>query len=472
MLADLVPSPTAAHPTPLAALPSAAAEDPYPAGLLAADLLPPGGALPDLWLGLGLLAGAGLAAFGSLATASLVGYSPSRFGELLAQRGRPECADELDRRDSEYLVVATLYSAAGWILALICLTQATRPATLPWALFAFVGAMVLVAGSLPAAIAQVRAERTVLAVLPALRGPWWLLRWPLVLPLMLVTRLLLRSLGLQRTKPADAAEVKEQVMAAVADSVEDEALPPAERTWIGNIVGLRDLQVSTLMTPRPDVVAFPESLTLGEAVQQALEHGFSRYPVYRDRIDEIVGVFNVKDALALASGNADRGAPVRSMLRPPLFVPETTGAAQLLRQFQAGNQHMAVVIDEYGVTVGIVTVEDVVEQIVGDIGDEYDSPNEADEPAGVRVLEPGRIVELPARTEVAKVNELLGTELPESGDWETIAGLVLARLNHIPTVDEVVVVDNVEFRVLAADDRRVLQLRATLLTPAEAEDAG
>ena len=476
MLSPAVPSPTA---LPIPALPPSAvpAEAPYPTVAAAADVAIPGPNIADLLPSLGMLGGMALAAFGALAAACLVGYSPTRLAELLANRGRQELAAELDRRDTEYLVVASLYSTCGWVLSLVSLSQAVPPSGLPWAMLVFVGVMVLLAGSLPTAVAQVRAERALLLVLPAMRPTWFALRWPLVLPLMATTRLVLRSMGLQRPRKTDPAEVKEQVLAAVADAVADtdadDSLPDSERTWIGNIVGLKDLQVSTLMTPRPDIVAFPESLSLGDAVQKALEHGFSRYPVYRDRIDEVVGVFNVKDALALAKGDRAAAAqPVRTMLREPLFVPETTGAAQLLKRFQAGNQHLAVVIDEYGTTVGIVTVEDVVEQIVGDIGDEYDPPAAATDATAVRVVEAGRVLELPARTVVAEVNELLGTSLPESGDWETVAGLVIARLNHIPTVGETVVVDNVEFRVLQADDRRVHLLRATLLSPEVAEERG
>lgn len=476
MLSPAVPSPTAVLPPTLPPC-AAAAEDPYPTFVAAADVVIPGPTIADLLPGLGIVGGMALAAFGALAAACLVGYSPTRLSELLASRGQQACADELDRRDTEYLVVASLYSTCGWVLSLVSLSQAVHASGLPWAMFVFVGVMVLLAGSLPTAVAQVRADRALLLVLPALRPTWFVLRWPLVLPLMATTRLLLRAMGLQRTRKPDTAEVKEQVLAAVADAVADtdadDSLPDSERTWIGNIVGLKDLQVSTLMTPRPDILAFPESMTLGDAVQKALEHGFSRYPVYRDRIDEIVGVFNVKDALALAKGDRAAAAqPVRTMLREPLFVPETTGAAQLLRRFQAGNQHLAVVIDEYGTTVGIVTVEDVVEQIVGDIGDEYDPPSAASDGTAVRVVEAGRVLELPARTEVATVNEQLGTSLPETGDWETVAGLVIARLNHIPTVGEAVVVDNVEFKVLQADDRRVHLLRATLLSPEVAEERG
>jgi CBS domain containing-hemolysin-like protein len=218
-------------------------------------------------------------------------------------------------------------------------------------------------------------------------------------------------------------------------------------------------------------------MPLREAVEKAREHGFSRYPVYRDRIDEVTGVFYVKDALRLLQDDGKQlaDAPLRTMLRDVLFVPETTGAAQLLRRFQAGNQHLAVVIDEYGTTVGIVTVEDVLEAIVGDIGDEYDAPATTATAADgdrVRIVETGRVVELPARTGVAEVNQLLGSELPEDGDWETIAGLVIARLDHIPVVDETVAIDGVEFRVLQADERRIRRLRATLLAPQPAEGSG
>jgi len=159
-------------------------------------------------------------------------------------------------------------------------------------------------------------------------------------------------------------------------------------------------------------------------------------------------------------------------MRETLFVPETMGAAQLLRRFQAGHQHMAIVLDEYGTTAGVVSVEDVLERIVGDIGDEYDDPHETTPaPEQIRVIEAGRVLEIPARTTVAEVNELLGTELSEEGDWETVAGLVIARCSHIPRVDETVVVDGVEFRVLAADERRVQRLRATALAPQPAEES-
>ena len=217
-------------------------------------------------------------------------------------------------------------------------------------------------------------------------------------------------------------------------------------------------------------------MTLRQAVEQALEHEWSRYPVYKERLDEVVGVFYVKDALRMLQSDPkqlDENA-LSSLLREPLFVPETTGAAQLLRRMQAGNQHMAIVIDEYGTTAGLATVEDLIEEIVGEIEDEYDPPSsEVDDSEQIRIVEAGRVLELPARTTVQDVNRVLDAQLPDTGDWETLAGLVIAACNRIPTTGEVVVVDGVEFRILEADERRVQRLRVTALSQpaATSEDA-
>lgn len=438
-----------------------------PGSPLLGGILHGGASLLGLWI----------TALGALAVASLIGYSPARLRQMLEEGGGEERHQHRapgERTDDEYLIVSWLLVVSGIWLGAANMQRVLPPDAQTWGMALFGLGLLLLGGSLPFAIARVRPERTLLAMLPTLRGCWFVLRWPVVLPILHTTRLLLRVFGRATPPPSDAADVQKQVMAAVADTVTDASLPAVERTWIGNIVGLQDLQVSTVMTPRHDIVAFPESMPLQEAVRKALEHGFSRYPIYRERIDEVIGIFYAKDALRLALDTGRQTSiPLRSMLREPLFVPETTGAGQLLRRFQAGNQHMAIVIDEYGTTVGLVTVEDVLEQIVGDIGDEYDPPPSAartDE--SIQIVEAGRVLEFPARTTVAEINQQLGTTLPEDGDWATIAGLVIARLNHIPAVDETITIDGVEFRVLQADERRIRRLRATLLAAEPAEGQG
>jgi putative hemolysin len=501
MLAPLVPRPLADR-TP-ANLPSPttgdAAEDPFPspgpnpgrspqiaaAGLAPSAMLAAAQDMPTMSFAATIspvhaavaLAACAAASIGALSTASLIGYSPARLAQLLDENGHPDAAvlsAEVDRRETEYLVVAALYTAAGWVVGLWALTAAFDEHSLPWALATWIALMLCVAGTLPAVAAETRAERSVLWLLPALRFAWRPLRWPLVLPLLGATHLVVRMLRLRNAQKANAAEVQKQILAAVTDQVATDELADTERTWIANIVALKSRQVSTVMTPRPDIVALPDTLTLREAIETALEHGFSRYPVYHERIDEVVGVFHVKDALRVLHETPDRitTTKVAEAMREPMFVPETTGVAQLLRRAQASNQHMVIVIDEYGTTVGLATVEDLLEEIVGEIDDEYDleDATEAAEER-IRVLEAGRVLEVPARSTVADVNELLGSDLPEDGDYETVAGLVIAHCHHIPTVGEKITVGEVEFEVLEADDRRVQRLRATSIAHEAAEGA-
>lgn len=421
------------------------------------------------------IAAAVVGSCGAIAAGSLIGYSPARLSQLLDERRRPDkdkLVQELAARGREYFIVATIFAGLGCVLGLLALDSAVDPGTYPWALGTWAALMLFLAGSLPGAIAVNRSEGAVLLTLPLLRAGWYLLRWPLVLPLHGLTSLTVRALRLQREQADNTAEVQKQVMAAVADNVDEAELAGAERTWIGNIIALKDQQVSTVMTPRPDIIALPESISLHEALEQALEHEFSRYPVYRERIDEVVGIFYIKDALRLMQQGKKQmtETPLRALLRDPLFVPETTSTAQLLHRVQAGNQHMAIVIDEYGTTVGLATVEDLVEEIVGEIEDEYDPPtSEQAEEEQIRVIEEGRVLEIPARTSVQDLNRMLDSQLSDEGDWDTVAGLVINSCNRIPRPGETVVIGDCEFRVLEADERRVHRLRVTVIAPAEAE---
>ena len=424
------------------------------------------------------ISGAALGAFGAIAAASLLGYSRALLAEEIAtefadadNEKREQLHAEIARRDTEYLAVAFAFTVAGWITGLWALRLAVAPDYYGTALVTFGAAMLLVTGSLPVAITRSRAERTLRAVRPAVHMGWVLLRWPLVLPLLQLTRASLWALRI-RTRPSNTAEKQKQVMAAVADSTDD-TLEGEERTWISNIIGLKDLHVSTIMTPRPDIIAFAEETRLSEAVEAALEQGFSRYPIYRERIDEVVGILYVKDALRVLheNGQAAPTSTVKTMMRDTLIVSETMGAAQLLRRFQSGNQHMAIVLDEYGTTAGIVSVEDVLEQIVGDITDEYDDePGDDSNGEQVTVVQEGRIVEVPARATVEEVNTLLGCALPQEGDWETIAGLVIAHSSRIPRPNETIVIGDVEFCILAGDERRLKRLRIRLLETQVAEE--
>jgi CBS domain containing-hemolysin-like protein len=250
-------------------------------------------------------------------------------------------------------------------------------------------------------------------------------------------------------------------MAAVSDSVDEDALADDEKAWIGNIIGLKDQQVSTIMTPRPDMIAIQADTPLREAVRIAQEHGFSRYPIYREKADEITGLFFAKDALRHMHHGADADQPVQTLMRPALFVPESMPVPQLLRRMQAEKIHLAIVLDEYGTTSGLVSVEDVLEEIVGDIHDEYDADGET-EALQVEILEQGRAAEVPGRMTVSQLNEKLALGLSQDGEWETVAGYVIHHANRIPAPGEALTIEGVEFRVVAGDARKIERLRVAL----------
>ena len=221
-----------------------------------------------------------------------------------------------------------------------------------------------------------------------------------------------------------------------------------EAEMIDKIFGLGDTTVREIMVPLVEVVAVPSTTTPDEAVAVMLERGFSRLPIFRQRVTNLVGVVTAMDLLR-------RGASVRALeelMRQPYYVPETKRIDDLLREMQRSGVHLAVVVDEYGGSTGIVTLEDIVEQIVGDIQDAHDRA-----PASMERLPDGSYRVL-ARTEVDEINKALGWDLPKE-DYETVAGLVLATLHRIPRTGEEFQVRGYTITVLEADTRRVVVVK-------------
>ncbi|HUH02356.1 MAG TPA: hemolysin family protein, partial [Kofleriaceae bacterium] len=206
-----------------------------------------------------------------------------------------------------------------------------------------------------------------------------------------------------------------------------------------------------VMVPLSEVTALDETTTIGEAALEVADKQHSRMPVYRSRVDDIVGVLHVFDLLQ--AGPLAKGKSVAEIARPATYVPENKPAAQLLVELQRSGDHIAVVVDEYGGAVGIVTVEDILEEIVGEIEDEYD-----EQPSPIRQERPG-VWRLEARTSVERVNTELGLELPFSEDYETLAGLLLERFKRIPEPGESLAMGNVTIRVISASDRAVEEVQ-------------
>lgn len=229
-------------------------------------------------------------------------------------------------------------------------------------------------------------------------------------------------------------------------------LDDTEAEIITNVFDLSETAVRAVMTPRPDVTALPVDSDLARTLDTILSSGHSRIPVFENTVDNVVGIVHAKDLLRLFQ-EGRTGAELRKVMRPAHFVPETKKVGGLLEEFRRSNQQFAIVQDEYAGTAGIVTIEDLLEEIVGDIRDEYD----VDEP-DVQVLSASESL-IDGRMGILDVNERLGVDLPND-EYDTIGGLVFGLLGHEPVVGERVTQDSIEFYVEQMDGRRIRSLRA------------
>ncbi len=222
-------------------------------------------------------------------------------------------------------------------------------------------------------------------------------------------------------------------------------------------IQVADLQVRDIMVPRSQVISIRADQSPREFLPAVISAAHSRYPVVGESLDEIIGVLLAKDLLPLILREEQHGFDIKELLRPATFVPESKRLNVLLREFRANHNHMAIVIDEYGGVAGLVTIEDVLEQIVGDIEDEPD----VEEDSYIRPLPSGDFL-VKALTPIENFNEFFGSEFPDD-EFDTVAGLVMSTFGHLPKRNEITEIDGFRIRVLNADSRRVHMLRVSRL---------
>ncbi len=239
-----------------------------------------------------------------------------------------------------------------------------------------------------------------------------------------------------------------RVMADVA--AEEESIELEERELIHSIFEFGDTVVREVMLPRPDMVMIAADATVAEAIRTAIGAGYSRIPAYAESTDDIVGVVNLKD-LVLRESQGGSGEPVRSVLRPPVFIPEGKRVAELLREMQTRKFHLAIVVDEHGDTAGLVTMEDVLEEIVGEITDEYDVETRTVE----RLADGG--LRVPGKTPIDDLSEAAGVRFPDD-DWETVGGLVFTFLGRVPEPGDAVTSEGFRFTVERMVGQRIMSV--------------
>ena len=267
-----------------------------------------------------------------------------------------------------------------------------------------------------------------------------------------------RLSGIADTDDENGEAAKQEILQAISEGQADGTVEPEEGQMIESVMEFGETQAAEIMTPRTDMFSLPINTPWGEAVQKVVEAGHTRVPVYEENMDRIVGVLYAKDMLKY--GPNDTPDDIRTILRKCYFVPETKPLDKLLKEFKARKVHLAIVLDEYGGTAGLVSIEDVVEEIVGDISDEYDQAT----PASMKRLDDCTI-EMDGRFYVDELNDAMGLDLPENEDYDTVAGFVFSELGYIPKIGEALDSHSAKFTVVAADERKITRLRVKLLPP-------
>ncbi len=286
-----------------------------------------------------------------------------------------------------------------------------------------------------------------------------------------------RLQGLLRRREAESVRDRVEELLEAPARHDPESLPDDdetgldlhERVLLRNVLRLRDKTAYDVMVPRADILAMPEDLTLDQAIRLIQREGHSRFPVYRGNLDEIVGMVHIKDVFA-AVGRDPASFSLKSILRKPLLVVPTVPVLDLLLQMRAQRIHMALVVDEYGGIDGLVTIEDLVETIVGDISDEHD-----EEAQPTIVERPDGSWEMDARTTIEAFEQRMGevlTEEERAADIDTVGGLVFTLAGRVPARGELIShPSGLEFRVLDADPRRIRRLRVRRPVAGEAPRA-
>jgi CBS domain containing-hemolysin-like protein len=289
-------------------------------------------------------------------------------------------------------------------------------------------------------------------------GHWLAPLSPVLRVLIYITMIITIPIGftqsvtaLSREHPVEQTGDSSQAVEALIEAGQEEGiLEEGDRALIQSVVEFGDKRVREVMTPRPEITAVAADTTVEQLTELLRKKPYSRLPVYEGTLDSVVGIVFAHDILQVPDAEA-RSRSVRELMKPPHFVPETQQVSSLLREMQQGNIHMAVVIDEYGGVAGVVTMEDLVEEIVGEIRDEHE------EKADV-IRESDNSYVVPGNMDVDRLEELFHVR-PEPREATTVAGLVSEALGHIPSRGEVVERDELRFEVLESTPRRVERLR-------------
>ena len=375
----------------------------------------------------------------------------SRLGEILRRHDRVGLAAETLQVISTAVVVIS-GSIWYWTNSGV---QALDGQTLASSIIIGSLALLLIEIWIPWAVARLWASGIVYLFWPLWKGMPTLL-FPLILGARFFDTMFHRLAGRVPERPNEES-FEDEIRTIVTEGHREGLLEEDARGMIEGVMELSDVDVSEIMTPRTDMTSLSLSLSREGMLEFVIQQSHTRIPVYEKTRDDIVGILYIKDLLpelVKQNGNGKVEESWKSLLREPYFVPETKPIDVLLQEFQLAHHHMAIVLDEYGGVSGLVTMEDILEEIVGEIEDEYDK-GMVD---GIRQIETG-IYDIQGNVHIDEINERLQLELPEDADYDTIGGCVFSELGHVPQVGEELVLGRISVTVMEVTPRRILRVR-------------
>ena len=418
-------------------------------------------------LGMALLL-LGIASLAAIQARAARGAPRHRVHELCRDRGVPELADEIvDGSEPVAFIAATIVVVAATAATLVAAHsldlqlvpgRIRLPVMLLW-----MGIVWFLLVAAPMLLARTVGPRILVAIWPVWR-PFVAAVKPFVLGVAWLANLLGGVFG-RRAGESDEPTVEEEVRQVVDDALRDGRLEGAARDMIEGVMDLRDARVAQIMTPRTSMVTLPVHAAWSEVLAVATESAHTRMPVWDRSPDDVIGILHSRELLTHLAAAAGGGAPstppgMRPLLRPPYFVPESMSVQNLLREFQRTHTHMAVVTDEFGGVSGVVTIEDALEEIVGEIADEHDEAFSD----GLRQVSDG-VCEAMANVRLEDLARATGLDLPIEADYESVGGFVFHHLGRIPVAGERFESHGGRWEVLAATRNRVDRVRVTRLSP-------
>jgi CBS domain containing-hemolysin-like protein len=329
---------------------------------------------------------------------------------------------------------------------------------------AVITAMMFIFGELiPKAAASHDSEKIALRVSRPIAFLSMLLR-PVAILFELVATGFLKLFGKEKLTGEMIVRDEGEILTMVTAAEEHDVIEEEEKEMIHSVFEFGDTVVREVMVPRPDMITLPADATMEDAIGLTMEHGFSRIPVYKENLDDIVGVLYAKDLIKRLN-KAEPGQRVGKMVRQAYFIPETKRLGELLRELQKLKVHMAIVVDEYGTVVGLVTIEDLLEEIVGEIFDEFDHEVKLVEQVAQKRFK------VDARVNMDDLKELLGFELPHE-EVDTVGGLVFKVMGKVPVPGEAFVYNGVAFKVEKVRNNRISKVMMEIIGENPEEDKG